>query len=75
MPQKTWYDDITWQTKEGDVVSCLEKLKVMSENFREIEQICQDAFEDALLMGCREDQVRAALMRLVSELKNPYRGA
>jgi hypothetical protein len=73
MTQKAWYDDVVWRTKDGDVVSCIEKLRVMSENFREIEQLCQDAFEDALLMGCGEDQVRAAFMRVIVELKNPYR--
>lgn len=62
-----------WRTSEGGVVSCVEKLKVLNENFAEIEQMCQDAFEDALLMGCDEAQVRDALMQVIINLKNPYR--
>jgi hypothetical protein len=73
MTTKPWYSNVIWRTKGGETIACVEKLKVMSENFREIEQFCQDAFEDALLMGCSEEQVKAALIRLVSELKNPYR--
>jgi len=37
--------------------------------------IAQDALEDALLMGCSEEQVREALHLLVDELINPYPSA
>ncbi len=62
-----------WRTREGGVLSCVEKLKVLNDNFIELEQLCQDAFEDALLMGCEERQIRDALMQVVAGLKNPYR--
>ncbi len=69
---KPW-QGVVWKTEGGDVLSCVEKLKVLHDNFREIEQLCQDAFEDALLMGCDEAQVRAALMQVIAALKNPYK--
>lgn len=62
-----------WKTQDGGVLSCVEKLKVLNDNFAEIEQLCQDAFEDALLMGCEEGQIRAALAQVIAGLKNPYR--
>jgi len=62
-----------WRTREGGVVSCVEKLKVLNDNFAEIEQLCRDAFEDALLMGCEERQIREALMQVIAGLKNPYK--
>ena len=46
---KTWP---TWRRDDKSVVSCTEKIKVMSDNFDEIQQIVQDAFEDGLLMDC-----------------------
>lgn len=64
---------IVWRTPEGQPVSCVEKLKVMSENLAEIRQICQDALEDGVLMGCDEAQVRQVLHDLIDELTNPYR--
>jgi hypothetical protein len=64
--------EIVWRTSGGDIVSCAEKLKVLRENLRDIEQICQDAFEDALLMGCDEQQVRTVFLDVVRSLKNPY---
>ena len=69
---RSW-QGLVWRTPEGGVVSCVEKLKVLNENFAEIEQLCRDAFEDAVLMGCDEAQVREVFLQLVAGLKNPYR--
>ncbi|MCI4053919.1 hypothetical protein MM710_37600, partial [Klebsiella pneumoniae] len=57
----------------GQIVSCTEKVKVMSENMAELYQTAQDAFEDALLMGCGERQLRDYLLALIEGLENPYR--
>jgi hypothetical protein len=62
-----------WRTQDGGVLSCVEKLKVLNDNFTELEQLCRDAFEDALLMGCEERQIRETLMQVITELKNPYK--
>lgn len=61
-----------WVRDDNSVVSCTEKVKVMSENFDEIKQIAQDAFEDGLLMEVSEEQMREALHRIVDMLVNPY---
>lgn len=61
-----------WVRDDGSVVSCTEKVKVMTENFDEIKQIAQDAFEDGLLMEVSEAQMREALHTLVDQLVNPY---
>lgn len=63
----------TWYTDSGDVVSCKEKIKVMTQNMSELYQTAQDAFEDALLMGCNENQLREYLNMLINNLENPYR--
>lgn len=61
-----------WRSPQGEVVSCVEKLKVLRENLEEIRQLAQDALEDAVLMGCDAAQFRAALAELVQKLENPY---
>jgi hypothetical protein len=63
----------TWRQPDGKVVSCTEKIKVLNENLSEIRQLAQDALEDAILMGCDEEQVRKVLNDLVVSLENPYR--
>ena len=64
--------ETVWRSPSGEVVSCVEKLKVLRENLEEIRQTCQDALEDALLMGCDERQFRQILGRLVQQIENPY---
>jgi hypothetical protein len=62
----------TWVRDDGSIVSCTEKIKVMKENFHELNQIAQDAFEDGILMEVSETQMRETLHQLVEELMNPY---
>ena len=62
-----------WRSPSGEVVSCIEKLKVLRQNLEEIQQVCQDALEDAVLMGCDERQFKQILGRLVQQIENPYR--
>ena len=63
----------TWRDPDGNPVSCLEKIKVLNENFAELRSLAQDALEDAILMGCDEAQFRAVLHEVVDGLVNPYR--
>jgi hypothetical protein len=61
-----------WIRDDKSIVACTEKIRVMKENFDEIQQITQDAFEDGLLMEVSETQMREALHALVDDLVNPY---
>lgn len=61
-----------WRDPEGNILACVEKIKVMRENLEELAQLAQDAFEDAILMGCDEKQVKDVLVSLMQSLENPY---
>jgi hypothetical protein len=63
---------IVWRSPTGDVIACIEKNKVMQENIAEIRQVCRDALEDAVLMGCDEQQFRAVLVELVASLESSF---
>jgi hypothetical protein len=63
---------IIWRSPKGEVIACVEKNKVLAENLEEIRQVCQDALDDAVLMGCDEQQVRAVLNSLIGDLVNSY---
>lgn len=65
-------DGVIWRQPDGELVSCEEKLVLLRENLEEIRQECQDALEDAVLMGCDETQVREVLENLVRTIENPY---
>jgi signal transduction histidine kinase len=65
--------ETVWRSPSGEVVACVEKLKVLRENLEEIQQLCQEALEDAVLMECDERQFKQVLANLVQQLENPYR--
>ena len=61
-----------WRAPDGSALSCREKIKVLNENLEELQQMAQDALEDAVIMGADEKQIRAVLANLVGRLENPY---
>lgn len=63
----------TWLTPQGEKVSCIEKIKVLNENLEEIQALAQEALEDAVLMGCNEQQFRQVIENIAQELVNPYK--
>jgi hypothetical protein len=73
MPDGKTIDFPVWRTPEGEPVSCVEKIKVLNENLAELRELAQEALEDAVLMGCDEQQVRDVLAELVNGIVNPYR--
>jgi len=63
-----------WRSPTGEIIACVEKLKVLRENLEEIQRLCQDALDDAVLMGCDERQFRDVLVDLIARLENTYGG-
>ncbi|MHA1567162.1 MAG: hypothetical protein ACTSX7_17765 [Alphaproteobacteria bacterium] len=61
-----------WRQPDGNAVSCEEKILVLNENLTEIQEACQEALEDAVLMDVDEAQFRAILTAIVEGLRNPY---
>ena len=64
--------DIIWKSENNEIISCTEKIKVMQQNITEIQQIAQDAFEDAILMGIDPIQVKEYFAKIMQNLYNPY---
>ncbi len=62
-----------WHRSNGEIVSCTEKVKVMRENIEELQQVIQDAYEDALLMDVDSTQIKSFLITMIENLENPYK--
>ena len=62
-----------WHSSNGEVIACVEKLKVLRQNLEENRASCQDALDDAVLMGCDEAQFRAALLEVISGVESAYK--
>ena len=71
-PLPTQAAGFVWREPDGTPVSCMEKLKVLEENLAEIQEMSQDALDDAVLMGCDEIQVRDVLRALADSLDKPF---
>lgn len=63
----------TWPGLDGNAVGCREKMRVLAENYAELAQVLQDAFEDAVLMGVDEQAMRRILSAMVEGLESPKR--
>ncbi len=73
MTQKKTETLPVWRNAQGEPLSCIEKIKLLNQNLEELSALAQEAFEDALLMGCDERQIREVLAAIVARLDNPYR--
>lgn len=62
----------TWRKPSGAPVSCVEKIKVLNENFAELRNLAQEALDDALLLGCSKAQARQILGDMIAALDSPY---
>ena len=62
----------TWRKPSGAPVSCVEKIKVLNENFAELRNLAQETLDDALLLGCSEDQARQVIREMLDGLTTDY---
>ncbi len=63
----------SWLQADGTPIACVEKLKVLAENDRELHEVMRDAFDDAVLMGVDPAQMRRRLTAMVEALQGPKR--
>ena len=66
------FGDIAWKDSAGEALTCREKLKVLTENLTELDQMAHDVMEEAILLKVAEPQIRSVLRKLIDELENPY---
>ena len=64
---------ILWKSKDDEIVSCEEKVKVLNENYDEIKTIIQNSFDDAILMGCDEDDFKKKISDLIKNIDFSYK--
>jgi|TARA_B100000530_G_C15520372_1_gene314319 hypothetical protein len=58
-----------WYSKDKKIISCDETNKVLNENHSEVQSLIQNAFDDAILMGCDEEDVKGKIINLVNNLE------
>ena len=58
-----------WIDKNHKIISCEETNKVLNENFIEVSSVLQSAFDDAILIGCSEDDFKKKVIKLINSLE------
>lgn len=62
-----------WRGRDGQPIACREKLKVLDENFEELQSICQDALDDAVALGCDAENFRSVVGQMLTRLESTLR--
>ena len=58
-----------WRAKDNKIISCDETNKVLNENFNEIENVIQNAYDDAVLIDCDEKDFKNKIIDLVNKIE------
>ncbi len=61
--------EFLWIDKKNKVISCEESNKVLNENFSELISLLQSTFDDAILLGCDEDDLKSKITNLIKDLE------
>lgn len=64
----------TWPQADGSPISCREKLRVLADNQAELHTMLRDVFDDAVLMGVDEAEMRRILIETIQAIPSPNRG-
>lgn len=67
--QNVTFTPSQWMGRDGMPLTCEEKIMLLNDHLSEIHEICQQAFEEAMHMGCSEEFMRIVLQNMVSSLK------
>ncbi len=62
-----------WIGRDGMPLTCEEKIMLLNDHMEEINELCQQAFEEAMHMGCSEEFMRIVLQEMISALKRNSR--
>ena len=60
---------VQWIGRDGTPIQSEDDINQLNDNLREIYEVCQRAFTDAVQMGCSEDFMRIVLQNMVDSLK------
>ena len=62
-------ENFIWRSKDNKIISCDETNKVLNENFNEIENVIQNAYDDAVLIDCDEKDFKNKVIDLVNKIE------
>ena len=61
--------EFLWIDKNHKTISCEETNKVLNENFSEVLSTIQNSFDDAILLGCDENDFKRKIENAIKNLE------
>mgnify|MGYP001246607849 CR=1 FL=1 len=61
--------EFLWIDKNRKTISCEETNKVLNENFSEVLSTIQNSFDDAILLGCDENDFKKKIENAIKNLE------
>ena len=61
--------EFLWIDKNNKIISCEETNKVLNENFTEVCSVLQNAYDDAILIGCDEKDFKKKIIKIMNSLE------
>ena len=62
-------DQLLWYNKDNKIISWDETNKVLNENYEELKNLIQNIYDDAILIGCDEEDFKNKIESLVRNLR------
>jgi uncharacterized protein (UPF0335 family) len=60
--------EFKWVNENNNVISCIEKIKILNENMAELTQTIKDVHDDAILMGVSNKNFKKNIALLFEQM-------
>ena len=69
MKNKKIYPKI-WYSKNKEKISCKEKILLLNKNIAEFNELAQEIYDEAILMGVEKEQIEKVLIAILENLNS-----
>ena len=73
MKKKKLYPNI-WKTNTNSKISCKEKIVILNNNVIELQNLVNEIYDEAILMGVDKKQIEKVIYNVATNLKTELKG-
>ena len=73
MKKNKLYPDF-WKTSDNSKISCKEKIVILNNNVIELQNLINQIYDEAILMGVDKEQIKKVINNLATNLNTELKG-
>ena len=73
MKKNKLYPDF-WKTSDNSKISCKEKIEILNNNVIELQNLINQIYDEAILMGVDKQQIKKVINNLITNLNTELKG-